>query len=104
VTLLIIRLPGWVRLVAGAALQIGYQLLLDFSRGSIGYETVGSGILWSLSWSAMLILATVLADLFHEPRYGRKACLEEPALRLLWISRVVLDPRERGLGNQQAMS
>ena len=75
VTLLVIRLPGWVRLLAGVVLQIGYQLLLDFSRDSIGYQTVGSGILWSLSWSAMLILATVLADLFHEPRYGRKACL-----------------------------
>ena len=82
VTLLVIRLPGWVRLVAGAALQIGYQLLLDFSRGSIGFETVGSGILWSLSWSAMLILATVLADLFHEPRYGRKACLGGACLAL----------------------
>ena len=81
-TLLVIRLPGWVRLVAGAALQIGYQLLLDFSRGSIGYETVGSGMLWSLSWSAMLILATVLADLFHEPRYGRKACLGGAGLAL----------------------
>ena len=92
VTLLVIRLPGWIRLVAGAALQIGYQLLLDFSRGSIGFETVGSGILWSLSWSAMLILATVLADLFHNPRYGRKACLGGAGLALalgllvsLWI-------------------
>jgi len=82
IALLVIRFPIWVRLIAGAALQIGYQLVLDTARGSIGYQSIGNGVLWSLSWSAMLILATVLADLFHNPRYGRRACLWGAGLAL----------------------
>ena len=82
VTLLVIRFPTWIRLGAGVALQIGYQILLDTARGSVGYQSIGSGILWSLSRSAMLILATVLADLFHNPRYGRRACLGGASLVL----------------------
>lgn len=82
ITLLVIRFPTWVRLAAGVVLLVGYQLLLSFSPGSISYATVGSGILWSLNRSAMLVLATVLADLFHDQRYGRKACLAGAALAL----------------------
>jgi predicted acyltransferase len=82
ITLWVIRFPIWVRLIAGAALQIGYQIVLDTAHGSISYQTIGSGFLWSLSWSAMLILATVLADLFHDPRYGRRACLGGASLAL----------------------
>lgn len=83
VTLLVIRFPIWARLAIGAALQIGYQILLDNLRGYIGYQSIGSGFLWSLSWSAMLILATVLADLYRSPHYGQRICLGAAGLALV---------------------
>ena len=61
----VIRLPtGW-RLAVGLALLVIYQFLLDrFWLGAVLAAPHG-GMQGSLSWGAMLILATVLADLFH---------------------------------------
>ena len=64
VTLLFIRVPAWERLLIGLALLAIYQVLLD----SLWLQTVLSsphgGLQGSLSWSGMLIIASVFGDLF----------------------------------------
>jgi len=81
-TLPVIRLSGWFRLGAGMALLAGYQLLLDGFWTNVVHRSVWGGIQATLSWSAMLILATAMADLFHNPRHGQKVHLWSAILSL----------------------
>lgn len=71
VALLVIRFGIAVRLAAGIALLIGYQLVLD--HGGLGsvLTTVQGGFLGGLSWGALLILSTAVADLWR--RHGLAA-------------------------------
>lgn len=70
-TLAVIRLPVRVRWIPGVLLLGTYQLLLDrFWLQQVLGATHG-GPLGALSWSAMLILATCLGDLFHEEEEER---------------------------------
>jgi fucose 4-O-acetylase-like acetyltransferase len=58
--------------LVGLALLAGYQVLLDrFWLGTVLSSSHG-GIPGALAWSAMLILATVLADLFFDESRGRR--------------------------------
>lgn len=72
VALLVIRLPTGVRLAAGLALLGVYQVLLDKFWLPIVLRSPHGGAQGSLGWSAMLILATVLADLYHDAPCRRK--------------------------------
>jgi predicted acyltransferase len=71
VTLLVIRLPGMVRAGIGLGLLVIYQWLLDTAWLQTVLASPHGGLFGSLSWAAMLILATSLADLFHDPRRGK---------------------------------
>jgi predicted acyltransferase len=72
VTLPTLRLGTTTRLAIGLALMAVYQLLLDrFWLNTVLFSPHG-GILGALDWSAMLILANVLADLFHDADRGRR--------------------------------
>jgi predicted acyltransferase len=71
VTLPALRLPAWARALAGMGLLAGYQLMLDKFWLAQVLGAPHGGLLGALSWSAMLILATVLADLFHDEARGR---------------------------------
>lgn len=72
ITLLVIRLPAAARWAIGLALLGAYQIVLDrYWLQPVFYSAVG-GIQGSLSWSAMLILSTALADLFHDKTLGRR--------------------------------
>lgn len=62
--------PAWLRLGSGLALLGGYQILLDRYWMDAVLHSSHGGVQGSLGWTAMLILATVLADLFHDP--GRR--------------------------------
>ncbi len=67
ITLLVIWLPTLGRLVVGSGLLAGYQVLSN--RVWMEQVTVGSS--WcemegTLAWAALLILASVLADLFYD--------------------------------------
>jgi len=66
-TLPVIRLPVLPRVGAGLALLVGYQVLLDRYWLQAVLQSPHSGLPGALSWAAMLILATVLADLFFDP-------------------------------------
>jgi len=73
ITLVVIRLPTLWRLGVGAALLGGYQLLLDRYWVAVTVSSPHGGIQGAISWGAMMILATVLADLFHDAECGRRA-------------------------------
>jgi len=69
VTLLVIFLPTKTRFALGVGLLAVYQILLNTFWLDLVLRSPHGGLPGTLSWSAMLILATILADLFHdEPR------------------------------------
>ena len=69
-TLIVIHLPTRVRLLIGLALLAGYQfMLVQFWLATVLASPHG-GLYGSLAWSAMLILATVLADVYF--REGKR--------------------------------
>jgi predicted acyltransferase len=82
ITLLVIRLPPLWRLGVGAALLGGYQVLLDRYWTEITVGSPHGGIQGAIAWGAMLILSTVLADLFHDEVRGRRV--------YPWVSLAVL--------------
>jgi predicted acyltransferase len=59
--------PGW-RALAGLALLGAYQLLLDAVWLPLVLGSGHGGLPGSLSWAAMLVLATAIADLLHSSR------------------------------------
>jgi predicted acyltransferase len=76
----VIRLPLIGRAVAGLALLAVYQLLLDRLWLADVIAAPHNGPWGALNWGALLILATVLADLYHgdaravrEPERARRA-------------------------------
>lgn len=80
VTLCFIRTPTWVRLVIGLAILTAYQLILNAFWLGIVLSNPHGGLLGAISWSAMLILATVLADLFFSPNHGPRKLIGASAL------------------------
>ena len=68
VTLIFIRLGTWQRMAIGLGILTGYQILLDNFWLDAVLAAPHGGLPGSLSWAGLLILATVLADLYH----GRK--------------------------------
>ncbi|MDP2891653.1 MAG: heparan-alpha-glucosaminide N-acetyltransferase domain-containing protein [Bacillota bacterium] len=80
INLLVLRRSIAVRIAAGIGLLIVYQVLLDlfFLQDVLGSSH--GGLFGSLAWGAMLILSTVVAELYH--RKGR--------LMLFWSVLVLL--------------
>jgi predicted acyltransferase len=71
-TLLVIRLPAPARAGCGLLLLAGYQFLMDRFWLEPVLGAPHGGLLGSLAWAAMLILATALGDVFHQSgRSGR---------------------------------
>lgn len=58
-------LPMQWRLVVGAAMLVGYQVLLDRYWLRDVLQASHNGIWGSLSWGGMLVLASVVGDAFH---------------------------------------
>jgi predicted acyltransferase len=72
--LVVIRLPLIGRAVAGLTLLAVYQLLLDRFWLADVIAAPHNGPWGALSWGALLILATVLADLYH----GEASAVRDP--------------------------
>jgi predicted acyltransferase len=68
----VIRLPTLWRLGIGVAVLGGYQVLLDRYWVDVTILSPHGGIQGAIAWGAMLILSTVLADLFHDEVRGRR--------------------------------
>ncbi len=63
ICLAFIRLKPVPRILAGLALLTAYQFMLDRSMLEMVLATPHGGIFGAISWSAMLVMATGLADL-----------------------------------------
>ena len=82
ITLPFIFLPAIARWISGLGILALYQLLLDrWWLDSVRASSHG-GMQGSLSWGAMLLLATAMADLYHDPRRDRMAFPLASALML----------------------
>jgi len=73
ILLLVIWLPSLARLIIGVAVLWGYQVLSD----NIWMRQVSANSSWceiegTLSWGAMLILASVLADWYYDWSRGQR--------------------------------
>jgi predicted acyltransferase len=73
IALLFIRLSAAWRWVIGLGLLAGYQFLLDRFWLQDVLTAPHNGPWGALSWGAMLILATAMADLYHDHRRGQRA-------------------------------
>lgn len=65
VALLVIRLNLWWRFAIGAALLIGYQIVLDAWALPSVLGAIQGGFVGGLSWGALLVLSTAVADLWR---------------------------------------
>jgi predicted acyltransferase len=83
VTLCFIRTPAWFRLLLGLAILTGYQFMLNGFWLNIVLTNPHGGLLGSISWSAMLLLATVLADVFYSMPNGTRKLIGSSALMVL---------------------
>ena len=75
VTLTFIRTKTLTRLTAGAALLALYQFLLQRFWLDAVLSAPHGGFYGAISWSAMLLLATVLADAFHNTQHSTRNLL-----------------------------
>lgn len=66
VSILFIRLNKYIRLVIGLVILAAYQLLLDGFMVDTVLASSHGGLFGSVSWSAMLILSTFLADIYKQ--------------------------------------
>jgi predicted acyltransferase len=82
-TLALIRLPAWARAVIGLVLLGAYQWLLDHFWRAIVLGSPHGGLLGSMDWLAMLLLASVLADVFFT--YRDQKSWVYPALSFLTL-------------------
>jgi hypothetical protein len=73
ISLVVIWLPSRARLVSGATLLGGYQFLSNnLWMRRVTLTSSWCEIEGTLGWAAMLILASVLADLYYEQSGGRR--------------------------------
>lgn len=66
ITLAVIHFPIWARFVTGLVVLIAYQYFLDTAMLESVLNTGHGGFFGALSWSALLILATAVADIWRK--------------------------------------
>jgi predicted acyltransferase len=70
-TLMVIQLPTGIRLGIGLELLAVYQILLDTYWLEMVLRSPHGGLAGSVSWSALLIMATAFGDLYHNESQRR---------------------------------
>jgi hypothetical protein len=81
VTLILIRKNMLIRLAAGLVLLIAYQLMLDNFWLIVVRSSAQGGLQGAISWGALLLISTALADLFHkQQRYNLVYALSSMAV------------------------
>jgi predicted acyltransferase len=73
--LIFIRFPVWVRFAVGALMLCGYQYLLDTVMLDTVLRAVHGGLFGAVSWGALLVLSTAVADVWRKGRMPYAACL-----------------------------
>ena len=71
ITLFFIRFKTILRLFISILLLLIYQIVLDKFFLSIVLKSAHGGLFASLSWSSLLIISTILADLFYEGKHNK---------------------------------
>ena len=74
-TLAVIRTPTWARFLIGLALLSGYQYFLDVAMLETVLNTTHGGLFGAISWAALLILATAVADIWRQGRVPFAICI-----------------------------
>jgi predicted acyltransferase len=93
VTLSVVNLPSPARWALGLGLLAGYQFVLDRFWLEAVLRSSHGGLPGSLGWTAMLILATALADLYHNrKRQGKAFMLAAASVLALGLLVSVLVP------------
>lgn len=69
-----IRLGTAVRFTIGAALLVGYQVLLDATALDAVTASVQGGLAGGISWGALLILSTAVADVWRRGTPAMLVC------------------------------
>lgn len=69
-----IRLPTWSRFLIGAALLSGYQFVLDTSMRDVVLGSVHGGLFGAISWGALLVLSTAIADVWRQGTLSYVIC------------------------------
>ncbi|MGB2962393.1 MAG: DUF5009 domain-containing protein [Anaerolineales bacterium] len=95
ISLLVIWLPSVVRLIIGTVLLGGYQVLSDkVWMGRVSASSSWCEMEGTLSWAAMLIMASVLADWYYDRPRGRRifilGCLVSLGLGIVLSNWVVI--------------
>jgi hypothetical protein len=92
VTLVFIRANTYTRLATSLIILAFYQYMLDHYWLRAVLASPHGGLYGAVSWSAMLLLATVLADLYHRPAPNKMVFTLSSALVLatgvllaLWV-------------------
>jgi len=65
ICLLFIRLHTWARFVIGILMLVAYQYLLDLSMLGPVLSAVHGGLYGAVSWAALLLLSTAVADVWR---------------------------------------
>lgn len=63
--LLVIQLPTWARFVIGTLMLCGYQYVLDTLMLFPVLHSVHGGLFGAVSWAALLVLSTAVADVWR---------------------------------------
>ncbi len=66
ICLAVIRLPTWARFIIAALMLLAYQYLLDTSILESVLGATHGGFLGALSWAALLVLSTAVADVWRK--------------------------------------
>lgn len=61
-----VRAPTWARFVIGIVLLFGYQLVLNGYMLPYVRSSIQGGLFGGISWGALLILATAIADVWRK--------------------------------------
>jgi uncharacterized membrane protein len=73
--LVFIRFSIWVRFAIGALMLCGYQYLLDTVMLDTVLHSVHGGLFGAVSWGALLVLSTAVADVWRRGRVPYAGCL-----------------------------
>lgn len=66
INLIFIRIPTWGRVAIGLLILVSYQILLDAAMLQSVLEGSHGGPFGALSWAALLMMATAVADLWRK--------------------------------------
>jgi predicted acyltransferase len=69
ITLVLIKQNMFIRLAAGLLLLVAYQLMLDNFWLIAVRSSAQGGLQGVISWGALLLISTALADLFHKQKW-----------------------------------